>query len=135
MRKQFFLTLGLISMMAVGCTAQPTVEDAQATYCQNLARLEQAIANFRGLSANSTVDDLKEATDRVKTAYNDVKASAADLKTVKVDALDQAYNDLDKAIRDVPNNATLGEAAASLQGNVQAVDDARATLDAGAQCN
>ncbi len=60
MNKKIIFLLGLPFLMLASC-GEPSVSDAQANYCQELAKLEQAVIDFQGISANSTVKELKQA--------------------------------------------------------------------------
>ena len=120
--------------MLASC-AEPSVSDAQATYCQELAKLEQAVANFQGISANSTVKELKQAQTNVRSAFADVKQAASKLEEAKVEQLETSQQNLEKAVNDIPDDSTLAEALASIRDKVESVSEARQQLFSSANCN
>ena len=134
MNKKMIFLLG-IPLLMLGSCAEPSVSDAQATYCQELANLELAIVNFQGLSADSTVKDLKQAQKQVRSAFTAVKQAASTLEDAKVEQLEQSQQNLEKAVNDIPDDATLTEALASVSDKVGSVSEARQELFSSANCN
>jgi len=130
---RFFLTTGLLLLIA-SCASQPTTADQKAELCRNLATLNTSIATLRSMGPNSSVGDFRKAQDNVKDAYNAVKKSAEAVQDAKVADLDRAYDDLEKAIRRVPNNATMQQAAQSIQPQVAAVQAAQDQARSGLNC-
>jgi len=116
----------ILSLAAIACSDDDdaSVDDAQAVLCGDLESLDASLQALANLSSDSTVDDLKSARDDVGTAMDDVRSSAEDVQDAKVDELDSAYSELDNAITDVDDEATLSEALAELQPELDAVDAA-----------
>ncbi len=130
---RFFLTTVLLLLIA-SCTSQPTTADKKAELCRNLATLNTSIATLRSMGPNSSVGDFRKAQDNVKAAYNAVKKSTEAVQDAKVADLDRAYADLEQAMRRVPNNATMQQAAQSIQPQVAAVQAAQDQARAGLNC-
>ena len=133
MNKKFFL-LGISLLMLASC-AKPSVSDAQAAYCQGLANLELAVANFQNLSADSSVKDLKQAQKQVRSTFTAVQQAGKTLENVEVKQLEKSQQDLEKAVNDIPDDATLAEALATISNKVGSVNEARQALFNGANCN
>ncbi len=133
MNKKNIFLLGIPFLMLASC-AEPSVSDAQATYCQELANLKIAIVNFQGLSADSTVKDLKQAQEQVRSAFAAVKQAASTLEDAKVEQLETSQQNLEKAVKDIPDDATLAEALTSVSDKAQSVDVARQELFSSANC-
>ena len=134
MNKKIIFLLGIPSLMLASC-AQPSVSDAQATYCQELANLELAVVNFQGLSADSTVKDLKQAQTQVRSAFAAVQKAASTLENVEVKQLEKSQQNLEKTVNDIPDDSTLTEALASVSDQAESVSEARQELFNGANCN
>ena len=133
MNKKNIFLLGVPFVMLASC-AEPSVSDAQATYCQELAHLKTAIVNFQGLSADSTVKDLKQAQEQVRSAFAAVKQAASTLEDAKVEQLEQSQQNLEKAVNDIPDDATLAEGLSSVSDKVGSVSEARQELFSSANC-
>ena len=131
-KKNIFL-LGIPLLMLASC-AEPSVSDAQATYCQELTNLELAVVNFQSLSADSTVKDLKQAQEQVRSAFAAVKQAASTLEDAKVEQLEQSQQNLEKAVNDIPDDATLAEGLSSVSDKVGSVSEARQELFSSANC-
>ena len=132
-QKNMFL-LGIPFLMLASC-ANPSVSDAQAIYCQGLVSLELAVVNFQNLSADSTVKDLKQAQKQVSSAFAAVQQAVSTLENVEVKQLEKSQQDLEKAVNDIPDDATLSEALASISDKAESVVEARQELFSGANCN
>ena len=133
MNKKNIFLLGIPFLMLASC-AETSVSDAQATYCQELANLEIAIVNFQGLSADSTVKELKQAQEQVRSAFAAVKQAASTLEDAKVEQLETSQQNLEKAVKDIPDDATLVEALTSVSDKVGSVSEARQELFSSANC-
>ena len=133
MNQKIIFLLGIPFLMLASC-AQTSVSDAQAAYCQELANLELAIVNFQGLSADSTVKDLKQAQEQVRSAFTAVKQAASNLEDAKVEQLEQSQQNLEKAVNDVPDDSTLATALKSVSDQVGSVSKARQELFSSANC-
>jgi hypothetical protein len=129
------LAIFTISVLgAVGCSSQPSLEEAQAELCTNLAVLQQNMASLAAVGQNSTVGQLKDAQAAVSESFQAVKDSVAQVQGIEIDALDQAYQNLDKAVNDISDNDTIADAVASVQPAVADVQAAQEQLYAGASC-
>ncbi len=134
MDKKIILLVGIPLLMLASC-AETSVSDAQAEYCTELAKLEQAVANLRGISANSTVKDLKQAQQDVRSALANVKQAASKLKEAKVEQLETSQQNLEKAVNDIPDDSTIAEALTSITDRVKSFSDTRQQLFSLANCN
>jgi hypothetical protein len=132
-----------VLLLATGCSPPnpPTVASTQAQLCQDLAELDQALKAIPPVTSSTTVGEVKAAAQRVRTSWNDVKQSAGNVGqalVTELQSLETAENDLDRsvtsAVANLPDDATLGEAARQLLPRLQAVSDARASAASRAQC-
>lgn len=130
--KLAIFTLSFATM--IGCTSPPTMEEANAEFCTDLATLRQNMASLTAISPDSTVGQLKDAKAAVTESFRDVKDSAAQMQTIRIDKLEQAHEDLDRAINNISNNDRISEALASVQPAIAEVQAAEEELHAGAAC-
>lgn len=131
-----FVLITLPLLLLISCTSESpqSIEDKKTELCTNLARFKTAVATLKSTSPSSTVGDLKNAQDQVRTTFNDVKSSAQRVQEAKAGELEAAYQNLDKAIQDIPNTATLNQAATSIAPQVAAVEAAQTQLSSGLSC-
>lgn len=131
-----FVLITLPLLLLISCTSESpqSIEDKKTELCTNLARFKTAVATLKSTSPSSTVGDLKNAQDQVRTTFNDVKSSAQKVQEAKAGELEAAYQNLDKAIQDIPNTATLNQAATSIAPQVAAVEAAQTQLSSGLSC-
>lgn len=128
------ITLPLLLLISCTSESPQSIEDKKTELCTNLARFKTAVATLKSTSPSSTVGDLKNAQDQVRTTFNDVKSSAQRVQEAKAGELEAAYQNLDKAIQDIPNTATLNQAATSIAPQVAAVEAAQTQLSSGLSC-
>ncbi len=112
-----------------------TLEATVAALCQNLVTLEQSIVALSNVTASTQVSDIKAAREAIQKAYDDVVSSANEVQKERLEDLEKANDDLRKAINDLPDNATLGDAAAAIEGQVAVVQAARDEVDADLDCD
>lgn len=104
--------LALLPMLLLfGCTQQPSVSEATATFCQDLTSLQKELAALNDLTPNSTVGELNQARDRIQIALDKVDASKSLLQNVKLDELDAAEENLQDTITGLSSKDTLADAA------------------------
>jgi 3'-phosphoadenosine 5'-phosphosulfate sulfotransferase len=124
--------MGLLAL-ALACSG-PSSDDAQAALCSNLATFQQSVDKLTNLNSYSTVGELKAARDDARNSFQAVSQANAAVRNAQVDALVNAYDDLQNAIGDLPDEATVQEAATSLQPQVAAVQSAREQVRSGVEC-
>ena len=115
------LLLGALLLTAVACGDDTSAEDAKAQLITDLEAFDTAAEQVRSLTATSTVDEAEAARDEAQKAWEKVVESAKDVEDAQVDAVDSAWDDLSKAVDDIPSDASLGDAAMSLQPQIDAV--------------
>ncbi|AXJ09481.1 hypothetical protein [Arthrobacter sp. PM3] len=92
-----------------------------------------ALTNFKDtLKPDATIEQVRKAQDQVTKTYDDLVAANKNLAQERADAVKAAEAKFNAAVSAVPNDATLTQAAASLQdeaANVQAaISDLRAEV-------
>ncbi len=113
MKKLLIGLLLIVSVLAAGCN-QPTVEEANDTFCQSLEAFGDALVNLETISPTSTVGDLKDASAEVDKAWNQVTKSAKQLNDVKLDTIDESWKNLRRTINQVSDSDTLAAAAVNV---------------------
>ena len=124
--------LALIPVLAA-CGA-PSVEDAEASLCQDLNGLAGSLSNLAQLNAQSTVKELETAKQDVVKAYQAVQSSADTVEAARMDNLETAYNDFDNTVSSISGRDTLGEAAVTINTAAEGVATARQQLYSSLNC-
>ena len=108
--------LGLvILLLPLLAACGTTVDSAKADFCDDLGAFGQSLTGLRDLHAGSTKEDLQNALGDADQAWEDLKDSASKLEDVQLDAVEDAFGDLKDSVRDMPDDATLAEALASVK--------------------
>ena len=129
------LIAAMLAVVAIACDDDgPSEEEAVAQLCTDLAELEAADAAFDDLGPDSTIDEVRATNDAYNDALGDVVESARDVAAVRAQPIEDAYANLDQAINDVPGDATIVGALASITDELAAVDDAYAEAFASLDC-
>ncbi len=128
------VALPFMLLAACGNQAPESVADQKAQLCTDLARFNTSVATLKSMSPSSTVSDFRAARDEVKTNFDQVKLAAQNVQEAKVAELETAYQGLDSAVQGIPETATLQQAMDSVSGQIVAVEDARAQMNADLNC-
>ena len=116
MKHILFLSLTVVLLLSLAGCGQPSVDQAKATFCQDLGEFGTAVVNLRQIDATSTKQELQDATDGVQKAWGDLKNSAGKLQNAQVDGVESAVNDLQKSVDDIPDDATLEQGLVAVRG-------------------
>jgi hypothetical protein len=116
MMKQAVSLAALATLLLVTTACRQSVDEAKAAFCTDLAAYGQAVAGMKALGPTSTVQQAKDSLKAVEQAHASLEKSAATLKGAQADALEQEFKNLQKTINDIPNDATLAQAQASVKG-------------------
>jgi hypothetical protein len=127
-----FLALAFIP--AVAACGGPSVEEAEASLCDDLNEFAVALQNLGQVNAQSTVREFESARQDVINAYQSVKASAETVETARLDELDAAYAEFDRTVNSISGRDTLGEAAVEVNAQAENVAAARQQLYSGLTC-
>jgi len=117
----------VLGLVAAACdddeTDTPQTGDANAQLCSDLSALDAALASLASTAtnANSTVDQLNSARDAVNSALESVRSSAEGVSGAVTSDLESAYSTLEQEISEISDDATLAEAAVSVESSVQTV--------------
>lgn len=115
--------LGTAVVLLTGCSS-PQEDVSKA--CTDAAAFGAALKSFQeSLSPDSTIDEVKAARDEVEKTHDALVDSAEDVAQDRIKALDNAWDGLDKAVKDIPDDATLQQAADSLKNEAADVQSAR----------
>ena len=131
------VAMALVGGFAIACNDdddEPSADEATAQLCSDLTELQAQLNNLRSISADSTVDELRDARDDVQSALEDVRSSAADAQEAEIAAVEDAYADLESAVNDVEGDQSIGAAFEDIATQVQAIDDAWDELFRGLRC-
>jgi hypothetical protein len=71
---------------------------------------------MKAIGPTSTVQQAKDSLKAVEQAQASLQQSASALKGAQTSALEQEFQNLQKTINDIPNDATLAQAQATVKG-------------------
>lgn len=127
------VALGAAVALLTGCAPTPQENVSQA--CAAVSAYAAALTNFKDtLKPSATVDQVKTARDQVDKTYQDMVKQTQDVAKDRADAVNTAQQDLDKAVKDVPDDATLTQAAASLRDDTVKLQAAASDLRSQLKC-
>lgn len=115
MKSRITISLLLLSILVVtGCSK--SLEEAQVDFCQALVAYGEAARELQNVNASTTVEEVEAVRDDVVGAREDVSNAAGDLREARLRSAEDAWENTQEAINDIPGDATLGEAAATVRG-------------------
>jgi len=122
MRKIIIFPIIILALLLVSCG--PSVSDAKTDFCDNLAKLGQAIQTVRDIDADSTLEQVKDAQKQLEEAMAGTRESGGVLKEVQLKATEAAFDEVTKVIEGISDEATLKEAVEAIQKAVTKFDAA-----------
>ena len=121
------------ALAACGGGSAETVD--AALVCDDIAVLDESIQALEDLvPATATVEDYRDAWDTIEDAYQVVIADREALSEANANALSGAHDDLATAIDDLPDDANVEEAVASLQPEIEALRSAHDSVTIEKEC-
>ena len=124
----------LVAAALVACAPQPTTPP-EAGACQSLALLQASLTALNDLDpATATSADYLAIWSAGRTYYLDLQDYLDQIQFGEADAVNQAFDDLANAINDVPDGATPEEAAAAVQPQLDAAEEALAAVGPDLNC-
>jgi hypothetical protein len=115
MKSRITIAILLLLMFVVtGCISK-SLEEAQVDFCQALVAYGEAARELQNVNASTTVEEVEAARDDVVGAREDVSNAAGDLREARLRSSEAAWENTQEAINDIPGDATLGEAAATIR--------------------
>ncbi len=110
--------IALVLCPAIAACERPSVADAETKFCAELNEFRSALTAMPPVTANTPVEQFREGWRRVQDEYDDLDAAARAVRTAQVDQVRSSYDRLEDAIEDIPGEATLGQGAGMVQGQV-----------------
>jgi uncharacterized phage infection (PIP) family protein YhgE len=120
---RFLPALLLVIVSLGGCGAEqlpavpalPSAADAQKAVCDSLRAITSGVDQLANVNATTTVAELKSLKAPVDTAVAAIKAANQVLNQANITEMTTAYDNLTTTINQMPDNAAVGEMAASVQ--------------------
>jgi hypothetical protein len=97
--------------------------------------MESELTSLTGMASDASIDDLKDQREEVGNAWDDVVSAAEDVEDAEVGQLQEAVDALRDAVDDIGDDESIGDALASLQDEVQAVQTAWTDLRTATNCS
>lgn len=111
----------LLALALVACGEEQTSEEARQQLVTDLDAFKATITNMEGVSATTTVDELKAKRDEAQAAWDKVVESAANVKEAEIGQVQTAWDDLAASIDDLSGDTTLAQALPALAGEISAL--------------
>jgi hypothetical protein len=120
-----------VALSAVACSS--SVDETQEAYCDSVEAWVDALADVQALTATSTQEDSQAAVEAMESAFDGVVGASADYADAQLSDIESAVAEFESAIDDIPDSATLEEAAAARDDAYEALfASVKSTLDS--QC-
>jgi len=105
--------LAFVSIAALVVSAcSPSLEEAQAAFCEDLETLFETMGGITGepeIAPTTSVEVVKSYASDVADAYEDVVSSAQDLDEAVMDEIEAARSDFVEAVDSIPDDGTIAE--------------------------
>ena len=105
--------LAFVSIAALVVSAcSPSLEEAQAAFCEDLETLFETMGGITGepeIAPTTSVEVVKSYASDVADAYEDVVSSAQDLDEAVMDEIETAREDFSDAVDSIPEDGTIAE--------------------------
>lgn len=116
------------------CSEDDSSADNEAAACAAVETLRAKVQELGTLTAESTVDQIREVRDGVKSAYSDLVSNLGDVAEDREDQLDEAFEAFSDGVDDVKGSATVGEALGTLTEEAAGITSAETALSAELGC-
>ena len=106
------LAVVFAATLIVSACSSPSVEDAQAAFCDDLLTLFETMGGITGepnIEPGTGVDVVKSYASDVADAYEDVALSAQDLDEEVTDEIEAARSDFEDAVDSIPDDGTMSD--------------------------
>ena len=124
----------LMGVALTACAPQPTTPP-EAGACQSLALLEASMEALRALDpATSTSADYLAIWSAGRTYYLDLQDYLDQIQFSEAATVENAFSDLGNAINDLPEGSTPEEAAAAIEPQLAAAEEALAGVGPDLNC-
>ena len=126
--------LGAAVALLTGCSTN-TPQENEAQVCTATKAYASALTGFKDtLTPTATVEQVRTAREQVAKTHEDLLKASENVAQDRVDAVKAAEKQFDSAVKDVPDDATLAQARASLLDEAAKVQAALSDLGTAAKC-
>jgi hypothetical protein len=122
MKRATLVLLGILAATAfafVACDDEPTQEEANEEFCDDVSELLASLRAIRDLDADSTFEEVEDARERARNAYEGMVESSRDVVDVRLDSVEEAYDELQRTVNAIDEDTTLGDALGAVDDDVE----------------
>ena len=104
------LAAAVFATALVVSACSPSLEEAQAAFCDDLQSLFETMGGITGepnIEPTTSVEVVKSYANDVADAYDDLASSAQDLDEAALDQIETARDDFEDAVESIPDNETI----------------------------
>ena len=108
--KRLLAVVFTVALVVSACS--PSLEQAQAAFCEDLQTLFETMGGITGepeIAPTTSVEVVKSYASDVADAYEDVVSSAQDLDEAVMDEIETAREDFSDAVDSIPEDGTIAE--------------------------
>jgi nucleotide-binding universal stress UspA family protein len=108
--KRLIAAVFVAALVVSACS--PSLEDAQAAFCDDLSTLFDTMGGITGepnIEPSTSVEVVKSYATDVADDYEDVVSSAQDLEEAVLDEIESLNADFQDAVDSIPDDGTMAE--------------------------
>jgi len=121
------LVIGVLSLAAaaVACEEGQSQQELEAEACEDLTNLQDSLAGLEAsLRGDSTVGEVRDAAENADAAFDEAQSSVGEVAETRIADVESAMDSLRNTIEDLPDDATLSQAADAIESDLAMVTDA-----------
>ncbi len=127
MKKSLFILAVLLAFVITGCKSASS--DPKKAMCDSLDTLNQAVQSAKGLTASTSLDQVKKSGQDLENAWVTVQKSTKKMKEPQLSDIRDSYREMVKSLRTVTDTATLQTAVDTIQTSAPKFDTAYSTIN------
>jgi hypothetical protein len=119
-------------------SASGSVAGAAEDLCDSLSTLDSTVEDIAGSEVDpetTTIADVQDGLEELRSEVSDVASSGSALASAAATALTGAFDRFEQAVEDLPEDDTVADGGASLEGLQQDFDEAWESAQDALDCN
>jgi hypothetical protein len=121
------VVIGVLSLAAaaVACEDGQSQQELEAQACEDLSNLDNSLASLdASLRGDSTVGEVRDAAENAASAFDKARSSVNEVAETRINDVESAVNSLRNTVEDLPDDASLSEAASAIASELGMVEEA-----------
>jgi hypothetical protein len=121
------VVIGVLSLAAaaVACGDEQSQEELEAQACEDLSDLDNSLDRLNSsLQGDSTVGEVRDAAENAASAFDTARSSVNEVAETRINDVESAMSSLRNTVEDLPDDASLSEAASAIASELAIVEEA-----------